>query len=289
MTITSDWHIHSRNSCDGACMTVEELVRRTEQEGILDYALTDHLHTPFNLPDLAASRREFDSVGPSPRFHFGVEVSCMSQWELDEVATGRHEAPVYGLRSGGPPGAPLAIGLTADDVEAHGIEFVVGGTHWPMYVPLEREAVIRDYHRQNLFLAAHPLVDVVAHPWWWAGHWRDADGSYRSEPWLDDFGRIPRSMHHEFAAAAIEHDTVVEINLGANLLNPHYPDRFKLQYVEYLAELSAQGATLCTGSDCHSAHYEIDFAAAARMLDGAGIRDDELWRLPPRRVCPGSP
>jgi len=282
MGITSDWHIHSRNSCDQASMTVEELLRGTAAKGIVDYGLTDHIHTPFNLPDLAASRREFDSVGPSPRFHFGVEVSCVSQWELDEVATGQHEAPVYGLRSGGPPGAPLAIGLAAEDIEAHGIEVVVGGTHWPMYVPLERDAVIRDYHRQNLFLAAHPLVDVVAHPWWWAGHWRDPDGGYRGEPWLDDFGAIPRSMHHEFAAAAIEHDTVVEINLGANLLNPHYPDRFKLQYVDYLADLRDRGAKLCTGSDCHSSHYEVDFAAAARMLERVGIRDDELWRLPPR-------
>ena len=78
----------------------------------------------------------------------------------------------------------------------------LAGTHWPMYVPLEREAVIRDYHRQNMFLATHPLVDIVAHPWWWMGHWMDRDGNFPAEPWFDDFDVIPRSMHQEFAAAA---------------------------------------------------------------------------------------
>jgi len=282
MTITSDWHIHSRNSCDGACMTVAELVRRTAEEGIHDYGLTDHIHTAFNLPDLAASRREFLENDPSPRFHFGVEISCVSQWELDELAAGGHERPVYGLRKGGPPGAPPAIGLTAEDIDTHCIEYVVGGTHWPLYVPLEREAVIRDYHRQNMFLVTHPLVTIVAHPWWWAGHWQDADGCYSAEPWLDDFGAIPKSMHDEFAAAAVEHGTVVEINLGANVLNARYPEAFKRQYLDYLAALKARGVRLSVGSDCHSAHYEVDFGKASELLDGVGIRDDDLWRLAPR-------
>ena len=281
MRITSDWHIHSQHSCDGACMTVEELIRRTAEEGITDYGLTDHVHTSYNLPDLAASRREYDASEPSAHFHFGVEVSCVSQWELDEVAAGKHESPVYGLRTGGPPGAPLGIALTAEHVADYGIEYVVGGTHWPMYVPMEREAIIREFQRQNLFLAVHPLVDVVAHPWWWHGHWKGEDGRFTAEPWFDDFGCIPQTMHDEFAGAAIEHDTVVEINLGANLLNPHYPDHFKRQYLDYLAGLDAEGVVLCTGSDCHSAHYEIDFDAASRMLEGVGLRDDDLWCLPP--------
>lgn len=279
MRITSDWHIHSRNSCDEASMEVWTLISSAADRGIRDYGLTDHIHTPFNLPDLAASRREFLDSSPPPNFHFGVEVSCVSQWELDEIATGRYHAPVYGLRSGGPAHSPLAIGLKVEDINTYNIEYVVGGTHWPMYVPLEREAIIRDYHRQNMFLATHPLVDIVAHPWWWHGHWRDSDGYYRAEPWFDDFSRIPQDMHNEFASAAIQHDTVVEINIGAMLLNSHYPERFRRQYLEYLAELKSQGVKLCIGSDCHSSSYDIDFDTAASMLDSVGIRDEELWRL----------
>jgi len=278
----SDWHIHSRNSCDEAALVVADLPAEAEAAGIRDFGLTDHLHTPYNLPDIAASRRDFLAADPSPRFHFGIEVSCVSQWELDQIATGRHERPVYGIRSGGPPNCPLAIGLTPDDAAALGIEFVVGGTHWPLYVAMERHAVIRDYHRQNTFLATHPLVDIVAHPWWWMGHWADADGSFRAEPWFDDFKAIPESMHDEFAAACVQHGTVVEMNLCAVLLNPQYPQRFILQYLDYLAELKSRKVSLCIGSDCHDPHYRMGFEAAARLLASVGIVDGDLWRLPPR-------
>lgn len=281
MRITSDWHIHSRNSCDGACITVSDLVREADEKGILDFGLTDHLHTPYNLPDIAKSRKEFLFNDYSPHFHFGIEVSCVSQWEIDEIANGQYDNPVYGLRSGGQSGCALAIGISAEDIMKYHIEYVVGGTHWPMYVPMERGSVIQDYHRQNMFLATHPLVDIVAHPWWWMGHWEDNNGNYPAEPWFDRFDAIPKSMHTEFAAAAVQHDTVVEINISANLLNPRYPQRFARQYLEYLAELKSQGVCLCISSDCHSAHYDIDFRAAGEMLDSVGITDD-FWRLPPR-------
>ncbi len=279
MTITSDWHIHSRNSCDGACMAISDLISAAKNKGIRDYGLTDHIHTPFNLPDLAGSLKEFLTNTPPPNFHFGVEVSCVSQWEVDQVAAGKHSNPVYGVRSGGPANGPLAIGLNPKDIATYQIEYVVGGTHWPMYVPMERESIIRDFHRQNMFLATHPLVDIVAHPWWWHGHWQDSDGRYTTDPWLDDFGKIPASMHKEFAAAAMEHDAVIEINISAMLLNRSYPERFTQQYLEYLAELKSQGVKLCIGSDCHSAQYEIGFEKAAAMLDAVHIKDEDLWRL----------
>jgi hypothetical protein len=224
-------------------------------------------------------------------------VSCVSEWELEEIAAGRHAAPVYGLRSGGPPDAPMAIGIAAPDIARFGIEYVVGGVHWPLYVRLEREAVIRDYHRQNMFLACHPLVTIVAHPWWWMGAWQDPDGMYRTDPWLDDFGRVPRSMHEEFAAAAREHRKIVEINLYAMLISATYPETFKRQYVAYLAGLKEAGVSLAIGSDHHAQHHRyssgkdlpvdggstrhVDFGTAADMLAAAGIRDAELWRLPP--------
>ena len=281
MKSLSDWHIHSQNSCDGACMTISDLVREANEKNVCDFGLTDHVHTPYNLPDISRSREEFLSATPSSRFHFGVEVSCVSQWELVEIASGRHDDPVYGLRTGGHGGCDLAIGITAEDLDRYQIEYVVGGTHWPMYVPLERGTVIRDYHRQNMFLATHPFVDIVAHPWWWMGHWMDNNGDYPAEPWFDDFRVIPSSMHREFAAAASEHNTAVEINIEAILLNPHYPAGFVSQYLEYLAELKAQKVRLSIGSDCHTAHYDIDFDRTSQMLQRVGITDD-FWNLEPR-------
>ena len=279
MSLTSDWHIHSHNSCDDASLSMAELVVSAARDGITDFGITDHIHTPHNLPDLMASRQEYLATGPAPGFRFGVEVSCVSQWELEELAQGGHANPVYGLRQGGPAGAEPAIALTADCIAFLGIEYVVGGTHWPLYCPLERDAVIRDYHRQNMFLAAHPLVDIVAHPWWWMGGWQDADGQYRGDPWLDDFGKIPQSMHDEFAAAVIEHGKAAEINLFAMLLNETYPASFAPQYLEYLAGLKQRGVALSLGSDCHDPKYDVDFERAEEMLASVGISDADLWRL----------
>lgn len=284
MKLTSDWHIHTRNSCDEASLVISILISSASAQGIEDYGITDHLHTPYNLPDLVASREEFLANDPSPRFHFGVEVSCVSEWELAEIATGSYENPVYGLRKGGPPGGPLAIGISAEDIDRLSIEYVVGGVHWPMYIAMERDAVIRDYHRQKMFLATHPLVDIIAHPWWWMGHWQDADGRYRGDPWLDDFGKIPQSMHDEFAAAIREHDKVVEINIEAILLNKSYPESFVPQYLEYLAGLKDRDVKFCIGSDCHSAEYVMGFEKTAQMLESLNIKDEGLWRLSPRGV-----
>jgi histidinol phosphatase-like PHP family hydrolase len=176
----------------------------------------------------------------------------------------------------------MAIGITPADIERYGIEYVVAGAHWPKYDPIEREAIIRSYHRQNMFLVTHPLVDIVAHPWWWAGAWKDADGRYTAEPWLDDFGRIPASMHEEFASAAIEHGKVVEINLDAMLLTSAYPEAFKRQYLDYLSNLNQRSVKLSIGSDCHDEHYDVDFEKAASMLESVGIQNEDLWRLPPK-------
>ena len=298
--ITADWHIHSRNSCDckaGAIpTTMAETVAAIEATGIEDYGITDHLHTPFNLPDIASSRREFDALPPSPHRHFGIEVSVVSKWELHEIASGRQQAGEGGLRTGGPAWAAPAIGLTEETIAEYGIEYVVGGTHWPLYVPIEREAIIRDYHRQNLFLLCHPLVTIIAHPWWWMGYWRDEDGAYRTDPWLDDFGKVPHALHEEFAAAAREHGTVVEINLHAILLNVHYPEAFKKQYCEFLAWLKSTGVMLSIGSDHHAQHHhyaqagpgqptaeetrQASFSLAEAMLTEVGLHDADMWRLP---------
>jgi histidinol phosphatase-like PHP family hydrolase len=296
--ITSDCHCHSRNSCDCKTPTIPTSMAETLAAmgscGITNCGFTDHLHTPLNLPDLEASRREFDGLARDPRVHFGVEVSCVSAWELDLIAAGGHANAVYGLRTGGPAGADLAIGITEADIQRLGIEYVIGGAHWPMYVPFERHAIIADYHRQNMFLVSHPLVDIVAHPWWWMGHWQDPDGIYRTDPWLDDFGRVPSSMHDEFAAAAREHGTVVEINLHSMLLAANYPEAFRRRYVEYLAGLKAAGVSLAIGSDHHAQRSRygdepirgegpwrnVVFGAAIALLHAAGIHEDDLWCLP---------
>ena len=151
-----------------------------------------------------------------------------------------------------------------------------------MYVEKEPEALIRDFHRQNMFLACHPLVTIVAHPWWWHGKWIDPDGKYRTKPWFEDFSVIPASLHDEFAAAVKENGKIVEINLWAMLLTHAYEESFKRQYLEYLAGLKSRGVKFSIGSDTHEGKYQVDLVESARRLDSVGITEQDLWTLPAR-------
>jgi histidinol phosphatase-like PHP family hydrolase len=290
VTITSDWHIHTRNSFDAASMTISELVRGTAYCGIVDYGVTDHFNTRLNFPEIAASLAEYESCPRSPRFHFGIEVSCVSQWEIEQITRGRRgDKPEIGIRSGGPRGAKLALDITEEDIHTYRIEYVIGSSHWPIYAPHDRHAQVREHHRQNIFLATHPLVDIIGHPWYWSGYWKDKssiEGDNSDEPpWFGEFHKIPASMHDEFAAAVVQNGKVVEINLRSILLRPFALEGYKEQYLDYLSFLRNRGVMLSLGSDCHSSRYEINYSAAAALLEQVGIRDQELWRLPPKPDC----
>ena len=281
MNITSDWHLHSEHSHDAASMPICDFADELGKKGVRGYGVTDHFHTPYNLPDIVASRKAFLACSPPAHFHFGIEVSCVSQWEIDEIATGRHEAPAYGLRSEMPPAdSPTTIAITAEDIATYGIEYILGASHWPIHAPLDVQAQIAEHHSQNMFLACHPMVDIVAHPWYWSGFWR-AKGHGVETPWFGKFQKLPRTMHQEFAAAAVQHGTAVEINLRSIILREFNLPDYKRQYLEYLAFLQSERVQLFVGSDCHSATYDIDLERACAMLDSVGIAGP-FWELPPR-------
>lgn len=278
-----DWHIHTHHSCDcpkPAEASLAALCAAIEASGITHFGFTDHLHTEFNVPEIEASRAEFDTLPPSPTRWFGVEVSVLRNYDLETNAALETPSP-YGYCPGGPAGT-LTIYLPDELRERMRFSYVIAGAHWPLGVPepLDPHAVIRDYHRQYLYAATHPHVDIVAHPWWWMGAWQDADHMYRTYPWFDDFSRIPESMHDEFAAAVVQYGKAVEINAGALLVNYTYPPDFRPRYVEYLAGLKARGVRFSLGTDSHAwfgpAYYPC-LADAAPDLATLGLTDDVLW------------
>ena len=247
--------------------------------GIARGGLSDHLHCARNVPALEAARREYDALEPGDGFHFGLEVSCLREYDLQRNREAGADAHIYGVWDDGPEGL-LAVYLPDELCARLGFEYVIGGAHWPLGAPLERDAVIRSYHRQNMFLAQHPRVNIVAHPWWWMGAWKDGDGMYRTRPWLDDFTCIPRTMHEEFAAAVRERGKFVEINAGAILLNETYPPHFRRQYLDYLARLREAGVRFALGSDSHDIGYRPRIDRIAAELDAIGLTPAELWSGP---------
>ena len=275
MKIKQDWHIHSAHSCDDACLEMEHLAFESEQMGILDYGISDHLHTRYNMPDIIASKKSYDSIiSKNPalkhRFRFGVEASCVSEWEIDKIRRGDYQGNItYGIRGGGPPDAKPAMDLDRADMEKLGIDYIVGGVHWGLYCGTDKDALIRDYHRQYMYMAQHKDVDILAHYLW-----------YNPIPGVDnpfsDFGGIPLSMKQELACALKQYGCAFELNLCAILLAPSLTDKFRHEYLEYAAGLQAMGIALAIGSDCHNRHYtEIDFELSAKMLEAAGIDLDK--------------
>jgi len=266
--IKDDWHIHSEYSCDGACMKMENLVTGSAEKGIVRYGITDHIHTPYNYPDIIKSKNAYNK-NRADNFYFGVEVSCVSKWELDLIASGVEGNLTYGIREGGPAGGSLAIAIDEEYINEHDIKYVVAGTHWSMYAGNKPKDLITDYHRQNMFLSQHHLVDIVAHPWWYLGPCKDG--------WYTDFGIIPVSMHEEFAKSCIENSKLVEINLSAMLLSDKTSEKFKQEYLEYLVMLKEFGVKFSIGSDCHNEFYNIDFQKASDMLESADFTNDNFY------------
>jgi len=128
-----------------------------------------------------------------------------------------------------------------------------------------------------MFLATHPQVDILAHPFWWNGPGQDEAGDYAAGPWFDDFTLVPRSMHEELAAAARQNGTAIEINPGAIFLNPHYSDAFKRQYWDFLALMKEAGSKFSFASDSHAPDYEDRLPNIQQGVDSLGLTEDDVW------------
>ena len=273
MKIKQDWHIHSEHSCDDACLKMEDLVTEAGSLGIENYGVSDHLHTYYNLPDIENSRMNYDAIiagnpGLKEKFRFGLEISCVSEWELNRILKGDYTGkPVYGIRRGGPSNTRPAIAIDDEYVKKMGFDYVIGGVHWPLYCELNEDAVIKDYHRQCMFLITHKNIDILAHYLWWN------KGAYDNleNPFLD-FGNVPVSMKNELFSALKENGCAFEINLAAMLLSPVCTKKFLQDYLEYAVEIQSGGVQLSIGSDCHLQHLtNIDFEKCSLMIEAAGI------------------
>lgn len=249
-------------------MKMSSLVEGAAEKGIARYGITDHIHTPFNYPDIINSKKAFDANNKKG-FYFGVEVSCVSQWELNMISSGAKGNLTYGIREGGPAGGKLAVAIDEEYIDLHDIKYVVGGTHWAMYTDNKAQDIVRDYHRQNMYLSEHKLIDIVAHPWWYLGPCKDG--------WYENFNIIPLSMHEEFAKSCIENEKIVEVNLSAMILSDKNSEKFKQEYLEYLIMLKEFGVKFSIGSDCHNEFYNIDFLKASNMLESAGFTSVDFF------------
>ncbi|MCL2494161.1 MAG: PHP domain-containing protein [Oscillospiraceae bacterium] len=244
MKIHSDWHIHTHNS-DGQ-LTMRELAAQAEQMGITRFGVSDHMNRMENLGNLARSREAYLAVlSENPalrgRFFFGVELTVFLS-----------------------PAGHFAVAADRAFLDEMGVDYVVAGAHGPLCKSRGKADMIGDDHRQNMFLATLPGVDILAH-YLWHGTRRSPENPFA------DFTDIPRSMKLELAHALRENNCAFELNIEAILLHPALSQQFKHGYLEYAAQLQSMGVSLSIGSDCHFRLADVDYEGAARMIAAAGI------------------
>lgn len=283
MAITSDWHIHTHCSCDSACMEFETLINDAKKYGITDFGVTDHYHTRLQEKDIAASRTEYErALERHPelkgRFHFGVEVTPMSQWEVDKIARGEYvEPPVYGFRHGGPANAPVVLDFDDDFIEKYKIEYVVTGMHWPMYCATDVQSMLEEYHRQYMFAATHPYTDILAHYTWY-----DVNVYPQVENPFMDFSRVSESMRSELKHALLENNVALELNRGMleELKLGTLPQTFIDEYLGWFADMQRSGVVIAQGCDAHKKDLSfVDYEGIAKIYEHYGIDTDKFFCL----------
>ena len=265
--ITSDWHIHSVASYD-ASLHVADLVKAAEAQGLEQYGLADHVNAPSWIHYLKASA-ELVRQFARPSFHFGIELTTISGYlEQYDRAHGTSE----GYAHPGTDGVdPIAFPLNADELDECGVEYVIGAEHWLLNAKRTQDGVVREMHRQNLFCACHPLVDIVGHPYCMFGTYENPQG--QQVP-FDDFSIIPRSMHEELYAACREHGKLMEVNVGN--FNPNNKEAFKRGYAEFIRGAYEAGVGITIGTDCHGPRYEDTNETYRRYLEPLGFRTEDF-------------
>lgn len=264
---TSDWHIHTEASYDGL-LPFPELIKSAKEQGITEFGVTEHVNYEFMEVHLKKSRKLFEE-NYVEGMHFGVELTPISlyhhmhertfqQWYNIDTKIYFGRLPDYVV----PPSLvpdPLIIPFSEEKIRENKVEYVVCAAHFAYNVPETREALIENWHQQQMMCATDSRVDIVGHPWWLPWYpdnialerFYDSNGMVTGEPWFDDFKVIPQSIHDEFAAAVKENGKCVEMNVGF-FYTTIFTDHFKHQYAEYIRSLFEKGVPITIGSDSHT-------------------------------------
>ena len=276
--IYSDWHIHSRFSYD-ASNELETIAQNAVAQGLRYVGITDHAN--FNdekfLSDLRASAYGVkEAQKKHPFMVLGVELTPIEKPEFDHIAkTGTREGYI-------PPQTALPYGIelaaTKEELVSLGARYAIGASHWRVDSPYskkdhtELDVCIREWYRQQMYLACDERVTILGHPWY-----------IGNAVWYEDFSVIPRSMHADIAAALKENRKYVECNAHF-FTTKNATEKFRNQYAQFLREMFEMGIPVTYGSDSHNdysdvRHFPEEYLTKAGFKDGdiSELAEDALW------------
>lgn len=274
--IYTDWHIHSEASYD-ATLTLKEIAEGAKLRGYSKFGITDHV----NYNDdrfLAFLKQSVDSVTEfqknCPEMILGVELTPIPKPKFDYAA--KH-GTVEGFI---PPEqmvlCELELAQTKEQLKSMGVRYAICAAHSrldvpdPKQAPLDVDAYIKEWYRQQMWLAADERTTILGHPWWTA-----------QNVWYDDFSVIPHSMNMDLAAALKQNKKYVECN--EYFFRPDKTtDRFRHQYAEFLRELHETGIPVTYGSDSHRTYLDHDIVV--EYLTAAGFKDGDIVAVNPQEL-----
>lgn len=247
-----DFHTHTEG------MGIADLIARAHEIGLEIVGISDHLNfergtladVSENLKGFRRNRRYLEETKPPLPVLFGVEVHVMDR-------TGFHP-------------------LTSEICEEFRFDYTIGGLHGVYGTWTTHREIVDVCHRLFLKIAEDPLLDILAHPYWFPTRAMDELGL----PMLPDLSMVPGSYVAELAQASRETGTALEVNACAIFSNPSYSDRFKKAYRDFLIALCDMDVTFSIGSDAHSTRYVGESRIARKVLMDMDVEEDRIW-LPP--------
>lgn len=242
-----DLHIHTVHvGCANETMSLPALLTQCEELGRTHIAITDHLNGPQHLDAQVAIHAELPAYDGPLSLTWGVEAT------IADPETG-------------------ALTVTAEHVGRFGYDFVIGGPHG-RYNETDPDAIISVNHSLMVATVHNPIVDALVHPWWFS----HVEWDRGTMSWFEDMSRIPDSHVEELAEACVETGTCVEMNGCAILRHRAFTERFRDDYMAYMAALCERGVTFTVCSDAHDINQLEAATDAAQFLAEAGVPDDRI-------------
>lgn len=243
----TDFHNHSfRSRCAKPEMTVEAIVRRFEECGLMMAGISDHSYDDGGLAERClATRREIAALSPKVDVRVGVE--------LDVCYPGR---------------------VLVDPAELAVFDYVLlACTHYQNRksvaapVAMTYEAVAQNQVDLMTYAASLPFADSIAHPFHVTG---------LEEGW-PDFDRcrvidlIPDAAMHRIAADLRENGIAFELH--TSLLEADYAAAMERIY----RICKAEGVRFSLGSDAHWLSGIWEVPQIMGYIGNLGITEEDIW------------
>lgn len=259
--INTDYHIHTHYvGCANQTMKIPAILERCRELGRTSIAITDHCDSEVELQKNRLIRQELEYTDPAGlEIFFGCELSA-----LDSDAR---------------------LALDEEGKNREGFEIVIGAPH--SVGPADGASVLQLIERLVELMckvAANPIVDVLAHPWWLNG--REFINQFQGK--FTTLEMVPDELTRKLAETCIRHRTAIELNGTGILAAFDGPAGLRDSYPAYVARLVELGCTIALGSDAHDIRDIETVALVQKVLEEIRIPGAQLWRPEIRPVLTGS-